>query len=79
VIGLGVSDTLESGGWLGCGVVMGQLGEATSSKTSLVGVACWKGATRARCAGVCGTGAANGGGDHVVAPGVLSSSSFARA
>jgi hypothetical protein len=34
-----------------------------------VGVACWKGATRACCTGVCGTDAGNGGGDHVVAPG----------
>ncbi len=45
-MGLGVTDTLESGGGLGCGVLLGPLGEATLSKTSLVEVACWKGAAR---------------------------------
>ncbi len=39
--------SLGNGGGLGCGVVLGPLGEATSSKSSLVGVACWKGEMRA--------------------------------
>ncbi len=77
--GLGVIDTLRSGGGLGSGVVLGPLGEATSSKTSLVGVVCWKGATCACCAGVRGTDAGNGGRDHVGALGVSSSLSISRA
>ncbi len=73
-------DTFGSGGISGgCGVVVGILGEATSSKTSLMGVACWKEATRARCTGVCGTNAGYRGGDHVVTPGVALLSSFSRA
>jgi hypothetical protein len=77
--GLGVADTLGSGGGLGSGVVLGPLGEATLSKTSLVGVACWRGATCAHGAGVLGTEAGNRGGDHVVALGASLSSSFAWA
>ena len=61
---------------MGKWVVLGPFGKATSSKTSLVGVACWKGITCARCAGVCGTDAGNRGGGHVVAPGVSLSLSF---
>jgi hypothetical protein len=39
-MGLGGSDTLGSGGVTdGCGAPLGTLGEATSSKMSLVGVA----------------------------------------
>jgi hypothetical protein len=73
---LGVTDTLRSDGGLGCGVVLGLLGESTSSKTSLMEVACWKGATCARQAGVLGTDAGNGGGNHVVSLGASLSSSF---
>ncbi len=76
--GLGVTDTLGSGGGLDCGVLLGPLGEATLSKTSLVGVACWKGAMLACWAGVLCTDAGNGGGDHVVALGASLSSSFSR-
>ncbi len=73
-------NTLGSGGGSdGCGVVVGTLGEATSSKTSHMGITCWKGVTCAHCTGVCGTDDGKGGGDHVVAPGVSSSLSFSRA
>jgi hypothetical protein len=58
---------------------VGLLGDATSSKTSLMGVACWRGAMRARGAGVLGTETGNGDSTHVVALGLSSSSSFARA
>ncbi len=76
-IRLGDSDTLGSGGVTGgCGVSLGTVGEATSSKTSLMGVACWKGATHIHWTGVRGTNAGNRGGNHVVAPGALSSSLF---
>jgi hypothetical protein len=79
-IELGDSDTLGSGGVTSkCRVSMGTLGEGTSSKASLVGVAFWKGVTRAHCTGVCGTNAGNEGGSHVVALGALLSSSFLRA
>jgi hypothetical protein len=73
VIGLGDSNTLGSGGVTSsCGVSLGTLGEAMSSKTSLVSVACWKGVTRAYCASVRGrsSNAGKGGGNHVVEPGV---------
>ena len=76
-IGLGDSDTLGSGGVAGgCGVSVGTLEEATSSKTSLVGRACWKGVTCACCTGVRGTDVSNGGGNHMVAPGASLLSSF---
>jgi hypothetical protein len=77
--GLGVADTLGSGGGLGCGALFIPLGDATLSKTSLVGVACRRGAMHAREVGVLGTEAGNGGGTHVVALGLSSSTSFARA
>ena len=77
-MGLGIIDTLGIGSGIGCGVVLGPLGEATLSKTSLVGVACWRGATRALGAGVLGTEAGNGGCTHVVALDASLSSSFAR-
>jgi hypothetical protein len=72
--GLGILDTLGIGSGIGsCRVVVGTLGEATSSKTSLVGVACWKGVTCASCTGVHGTVAGIKGCDHVEAPDVSSS------
>jgi hypothetical protein len=78
-IELGVADTLGSGGGLGCGVVLGPLGEATLSKTNLVGVSCWRDVTRAHGSGVLGTEAGKRGGNHVVALGASSSLLFARA
>jgi hypothetical protein len=78
-IGLGVTDTFGSGGGFGCGVLLGPLGGATLSKTSLMRVACWRGAMGAHGAGVLGTDAGNGGGNHVVALGASLSLSFARA
>jgi hypothetical protein len=69
-IGLGDLDTLGSGGVTGsCGVSLGILGEATSSKTSLMDVACWKGVTCVHWTGLRGTDACKRGGNHVVAPG----------